>query len=78
MKQIILITDGCSNVGISPVIAAAHAKAEGIVVHVVGIADTGRSATSAPSRFMRLPRPAGDQPLGETGPIVPNRSDDDA
>ncbi len=41
MKQIILITDGCSNVGISPVIAAAHAKAEGIVVHVVGIADTG-------------------------------------
>ncbi|WP_159888029.1 vWA domain-containing protein [Paenibacillus puerhi] len=41
MKQIILITDGCSNVGMSPVIAAAHAYAEGIVVHVVGITDDG-------------------------------------
>lgn len=37
MKQIILITDGCSNVGISPVVAAAHAKVEGIIVHVVGV-----------------------------------------
>ncbi|CAG7656368.1 VWA domain-containing protein [Paenibacillus allorhizosphaerae] len=41
MKQIILITDGCSNVGISPVVAAAHAKAEGIVVHVIGVLDGG-------------------------------------
>jgi len=40
MKQIILITDGCSNVGVSPVIAAAHAKAEGIVVNVIGLIDT--------------------------------------
>lgn len=37
MKQILLITDGCSNVGISPVIAAAQAKAEGIVVNVIGL-----------------------------------------
>ncbi|SDE54146.1 Ca-activated chloride channel family protein [Paenibacillus sp. UNCCL117] len=41
MKQIILITDGCSNVGMSPVIAAAHAQSEGIVVHVIGITDDG-------------------------------------
>jgi Ca-activated chloride channel family protein len=41
MKQIILITDGCSNVGISPVIAAAHAKAEGITVNVIGVIDQG-------------------------------------
>jgi Ca-activated chloride channel family protein len=40
MKQILLITDGCSNVGVSPVIAAAHARAEGIVVNVVGLLDT--------------------------------------
>ncbi|WP_282938176.1 hypothetical protein [Paenibacillus sp. RC67] len=40
MKQIILITDGCSNVGVSPVIAAAHAKAEGIVVNVIGLIDS--------------------------------------
>ncbi|NOU98307.1 VWA domain-containing protein [Paenibacillus sp. LMG 31456] len=41
MKQIILITDGCSNVGISPVIAAANAKAEGITVNVIGLLDSG-------------------------------------
>lgn len=41
MKQIILITDGCSNVGVNPVVAAAQALAEGIVVNVVGIIDAG-------------------------------------
>lgn len=41
MKQIILITDGCSNVGISPVAAAAQAKEEGIVVNVIGIVGGG-------------------------------------
>lgn len=41
MKQILLITDGCSNVGISPVVAAAHAHAEGIAVNVAGILDNG-------------------------------------
>ncbi|MFF2484461.1 hypothetical protein [Paenibacillus sp. NPDC058071] len=41
MKQILLITDGCSNVGLSPVVAAAHAKAEGIALNVVGILDYG-------------------------------------
>ncbi|MCS7463191.1 VWA domain-containing protein [Paenibacillus doosanensis] len=40
MNQIILITDGCSNVGVSPVIAAAHAKSEGIVVNVIGLIDS--------------------------------------
>lgn len=39
MNQIILITDGCSNVGISPVAAAAKAYSEGIIVHVIGITD---------------------------------------
>lgn len=41
MKQIILITDGCSNVGISPVVAAAHAFADGVVVNVIGVIDQG-------------------------------------
>ncbi|MUT67683.1 VWA domain-containing protein [Paenibacillus sp. NEAU-GSW1] len=41
MKQILLVTDGCSNVGVSPVVAAAHAKAEGIAVNVVGVLDYG-------------------------------------
>jgi Ca-activated chloride channel family protein len=39
VKQIILITDGCSNVGLSPVIAAAQALLEDIVVNVVGVID---------------------------------------
>ena len=41
MKQIILITDGCSNVGVSPVVAAAHALEEGITVNVIGVVDQG-------------------------------------
>jgi len=41
MKQIILITDGCSNVGVSPVVAAAHALEEGVVVNVIGVIDEG-------------------------------------
>ncbi|WP_209978403.1 vWA domain-containing protein [Paenibacillus eucommiae] len=41
MKQVLLITDGCSNVGLSPVIAAAEAKTEGIIVNVIGVIDQG-------------------------------------
>lgn len=41
MKQILLITDGCSNVGESPVLAAAHARQEGVTVNVVGVVDYG-------------------------------------
>jgi Ca-activated chloride channel family protein len=41
MKQIILITDGCSNMGMDPVVAAAHALAEDIVVNVIGVVDQG-------------------------------------
>ena len=41
MKQILLITDGCSNVGVSPVIAAAQAHAEGVAVNVIGVIDHG-------------------------------------
>ena len=41
MNQIVLITDGRSNVGVSPAVAAAHAYREGIVVNVVGVVDDG-------------------------------------
>lgn len=41
MKQILIITDGCSNVGVSPVIAAAQALQEGITVNVAGVIDYG-------------------------------------
>ena len=41
MRQILLVTDGCSNVGVSPVVAAAQAHAVGLTVNVVGIVDQG-------------------------------------
>ncbi|WP_454193185.1 hypothetical protein [Paenibacillus sp. Marseille-Q7038] len=41
MRQILLITDGCSNVGSNPVLAAANALEEGITVNVVGVVDYG-------------------------------------
>ncbi|UHA75316.1 vWA domain-containing protein [Paenibacillus sp. 481] len=41
LRQIMLITDGCSNVGVQPAVAAAHAREEGITVNVVGIVDYG-------------------------------------
>lgn len=43
MKQILLITDGESNVGMDPAAAAAHAAAEGIAVNVIGIVDHGEA-----------------------------------
>ncbi|MFC5704247.1 vWA domain-containing protein [Cohnella faecalis] len=39
MRQILLITDGGSNVGESPVVAAARALTEGVTVNVVGVVD---------------------------------------
>lgn len=41
MKQILLITDGCSNMGQDPVMAASLARQEGITVNVIGIVDYG-------------------------------------
>ncbi|MFB5763058.1 hypothetical protein [Paenibacillus medicaginis] len=41
MKQMLIITDGCSNVGPSPVTAAAQALQQGITVNVAGVIDYG-------------------------------------
>lgn len=41
LKQIILLTDGCSNTGLNPVVAAAHAANAGVTVNVIGIVDQG-------------------------------------
>lgn len=46
LKQILLITDGCSNTGVNPVVAAAHAASVGVTVNVIGIveeSEVGRS-----------------------------------
>lgn len=39
LRQILVITDGCSNVGISPVAAASLAREQGITVNVIGVVD---------------------------------------
>lgn len=41
IRQILLITDGCSNVGSDPVEMAAKARKKGIVVNVIGVVDKG-------------------------------------
>jgi Ca-activated chloride channel homolog len=59
MKQILLITDGCSNMGVSPVIAAAHAQEEGIVVNVVGVVDQGELGELGASEIAEIAKAGG-------------------
>ncbi|PYI50234.1 VWA domain-containing protein [Paenibacillus flagellatus] len=59
MKQILLITDGCSNVGLSPVVAAAHARREGIVVNVVGVVDDGELGERGATEIAEIARAGG-------------------
>ncbi len=47
LRQILLITDGCSNSGVSPVDAAKQAFAYGVVVNVIGVLDPDQSETDA-------------------------------
>ncbi|MGE5701364.1 MAG: VWA domain-containing protein, partial [Clostridia bacterium] len=39
LRQILVVTDGCSNSGISPVAAAALAREQGITVNVIGVVE---------------------------------------
>ncbi|QAY67432.1 hypothetical protein [Paenibacillus protaetiae] len=59
MKQILLVTDGCSNVGMSPVVAAAHAQGEGITVNVIGILDHGDVGELGASEIDEIARAGG-------------------
>ncbi|GAA3411729.1 vWA domain-containing protein [Paenibacillus hodogayensis] len=59
MKQIVLITDGCSNEGISPVVAAAHAQQSGIVVNVVGIVDGSDMGERGATEIAEIARAGG-------------------
>lgn len=59
MKQILLITDGCSNVGESPVTAAAQAYAEGIAVNVAGVIDDGTIGEYGAAEIAEIARAGG-------------------
>lgn len=41
IQQILVVTDGCSNIGADPVEAATQARRQGIVVNVIGVLDGG-------------------------------------
>lgn len=43
LRQILLITDGCSNSGVSPVHTAKQAFAQGVVVNVIGVLEKHQS-----------------------------------
>src|SRR5690625_3394802 len=47
LKQILLITDGCSNRGESPITSATYAFGLGIVVNVIGILEDDEMEMSA-------------------------------
>jgi Ca-activated chloride channel family protein len=59
MRQILLITDGGSNVGDSPVVAAAQAYAEGITVNVAGIVDEGTIGEYGATEIAEIARAGG-------------------
>ncbi|MDF2715442.1 MAG: hypothetical protein K0R28_2367 [Paenibacillus sp.] len=59
MNQIVLITDGCSNEGISPVVAAAHAHRLGIVVNVIGIVDGGDMSERGAAEIAEIAKAGG-------------------
>lgn len=59
MNQILLITDGCSNVGESPVTAAAQALAEGITVNVAGVVDEGTIGEHGAREIAEIARAGG-------------------
>ncbi|MFB9273946.1 hypothetical protein [Cohnella cellulosilytica] len=59
MKQILLITDGGSNVGESPVSAAAQAYAEGITVNVAGVVDEGTIGEYGATEIAEIARAGG-------------------
>lgn len=47
LKQILLITDGCSNKGEDPVVTAALAREQGITINVIGILDDDQTEEPA-------------------------------
>lgn len=59
MKQILLITDGCSNEGLSPIVSAAHAHSEGINVNVIGVVDDGELGEYGTNEIHEIARAGG-------------------
>lgn len=54
IRQILLITDGCSNVGEDPVATASKARKQKVVVNVIGIIDKGDLGRQGQSEAMSI------------------------
>jgi len=67
-KQITLITDGCSNTGISPVFAAKQASKNGITVNVIGITERGKIGKQSEQEIEQIAKAGGG--LGEIVPLT--------
>lgn len=59
MRQILVVTDGCSNTGISPVAAAALAREQGITVNVIGVIDAGDMGEQGEREIREMARAGG-------------------
>ncbi|MCL6444759.1 MAG: VWA domain-containing protein [Alicyclobacillus sp.] len=54
LRQILVITDGCSNVGTDPVECARQARRQNVVVNVIGIVDAGNAGKQGYNEAMSI------------------------
>jgi len=54
IRQVLVITDGCSNVGVNPVECAAKARLKSIAINVVGVVDKGDMGNAGRTEVMSI------------------------
>ncbi|RNB82766.1 VWA domain-containing protein [Brevibacillus fluminis] len=59
LRQILVVTDGCSNSGISPVAAAAMAREQGITVNVIGVVEREEMGASGEKEVREIAQAGG-------------------
>jgi len=70
MNQILLITDGHSNVGESPVLAASRALAQDIIVNVIGVVDEGELGLAGAEEIESIARAGGGMSRIVSSPML--------
>ena len=59
LRQILVVTDGCSNSGISPVAAASLARDQGITVNVIGVIDNSEISEKGETEIRQMAEAGG-------------------
>jgi len=59
LRQILVVTDGCSNSGMSPVAAAALAREQGITVNVIGVIEKSEIGEKGESEIREIAEAGG-------------------